>query len=424
MSENWKTFKLGELLVSKNQGVNTTTEKVKYSESGIKVIRAKNISDYKIDFEDITYVNKSTFERVRSNCKPLKGDILYTNIGSQMGSAVIVPTTQEFMIAWNVLRMTPDKKKVNCTFLAYLFNENSKKTYIRNLNSSSTMPFVSGKVLEKIEFKIPELNEQKAIASILSALDDKIELNLQMNKTLEAMAMALYKHWFVDFGPFQDGEFVESELGEIPKGWEVKPLSAVTSKITDGAHHSPKSVKRGMPMASVKDMRAWNFNINTCRKISDEDYEKLINQGCKPMKNDVVIAKDGSYLKHAFVVEKDLDIVLLSSIAILKPNGLLDAQLLNLYLKLNSVKSRMKSIVSGAAIQRIVLKEFRKFLTIIPPIEIQNKALEEIDILIKKCWNNNSENQSLTKLRDTLLPKLISGEVRVKEAAEIISESM
>ena len=83
----------------------------------------------------------------------------------------------------------------------------------------------------EFEFQIPIVKEQKAISSILSVLDDKIELNLQMNKTLEAMAMALYKHWFVDFGPFQDGMFVDSELGKIPKGWEVKSIGEFTNSL-------------------------------------------------------------------------------------------------------------------------------------------------------------------------------------------------
>ena len=232
--------------------------------------------------------------------------------------------------------------------------------------------------------------------------------------------MALYKYWFVDFGPFQDGAFVESELGLIPEKWKVITFSEVTSKLTDEAHYSPKSADIGMPMASVKDMNDWGFDFNKCRTISIEDYNKLVSQGCQPMKDDVVIAKDGSYLKHSFVVEKDLYIVLLSSIAILRPNGKLASQLLNLNLKLDSVKDRMKAIVSGAAIQRIVLKEFRKFLIIVPPTKIQNDSLNEIFPLIKQCWNNNNEIQSLTQLRDTLLPKLISGDVRLKEFREQI----
>ncbi|MCD4737108.1 MAG: restriction endonuclease subunit S, partial [Bacteroidales bacterium] len=227
------------------------------------------------------------------------------------------------------------------------------------------------------------------------------------------MAMALYKHWFVDFGPFKNGEFVDSELGLIPKGWEVKPLSEVTSKITDGSHHSPKTTETGLPMASVKDMHDWGINIESCRKINETDYEELVRNDCQPLKNDVLIAKDGSYLKHVFLVEKDMELVLLSSIAILRPNFQFHPLLLTLYLKLDEVKKRMESIVSGAVIQRIVLKDFRKFKVIIPPKNVQNEAIAHIEPLISQCWLNIHENNELTKTRDYLLPKLIGGEVEV-----------
>ncbi|MGC8979803.1 MAG: hypothetical protein ACP5K4_10885, partial [Caldisericum sp.] len=101
--EDWEVKELGEVLVEKNQGINTTTEKINYSKEGVPVIRAKNIYPYKIDFNDITYVNIETFnERVKEEYKPKKGNILYTNIGSQFGNAALIKTDCKFMIAWNV----------------------------------------------------------------------------------------------------------------------------------------------------------------------------------------------------------------------------------------------------------------------------------------------------------------------------------
>ncbi|MCM4162994.1 MULTISPECIES: restriction endonuclease subunit S [unclassified Arenibacter] len=288
-------------------------------------------------------------------------------------------------------------------------------------NSGTSVPTLNRNDVHSLEVEIPPIQEQKAIASILSALDDKIENNLAMNKTLEYMAMALYKHWFVDFGPFKDGEFVDSKLGMIPKGWEVKTYSNITTKITDGAHYSPKTYNYGYPMASVKDMHDWGFNLNTCRQIGEDDFTKLIAQGCQPLKDDIVIAKDGSWLKHAFVVEQDLPLVLLSSIAILRPNGDLNPHLINLNLKLTETKGRMASIVTGAVIQRIVLKDFRKFEVIVPDKNSQEKACSKIIPLIEKCWANNHENQTLTEIRNMMLPKLISGEVRLKEFEETLA---
>ena len=213
-------------------------------------------------------------------------------------------------------------------------------------------------------------------------------------------------------------------MGEIPEGWEVKTYSDITTKITDGAHYSPKTYDKGFPMASVKDMNAWGFNFSTCRIIGKDDYNKLVAQGCQPLKNDIVIAKDGSWLKHAFVVEQDLPLVLLSSIAILRPNGTLNPHLINLNLKLEETKGRMASIVTGAVIQRIVLKDFRKFEVVVPDIKSQENACKDIVPLIEKCWANNHENQTLTKLRDTLLPKLISGKVRLKEFEKEITAAL
>ncbi|MBZ9729987.1 restriction endonuclease subunit S [Salegentibacter sp. JZCK2] len=414
MPENWKTYNLGELVdLKQGLAINKKTNHL-LCDAGINSIPLFKIRDLLND----TVEHYVKADEVPRQCIAKKEDLIYSRTG-QVGH---IFKGKVGCIHNNCFKIIPSEK-LDSGFLYHYLKNPVIRQYANDIASGSVQKDLNHTAFKSIPIKVPEnLQEQKSIASILSALDDKIELNLQMNKILEEMAMALYKHWFVDFGPFQDGEFVDSELGEIPKGWEVLTLSDVTSKITDGAHHSPKSVEEGKPMASVKDMDHWGFNIETCRKISEVDYLKLTNQGCRPLKNDVVIAKDGSYLKHAFVIEKDLDIVLLSSIAILKPNGKLNPHLLNLNLKLDSVKTRMKAIVSGAAIQRIVLKEFRKFLIIVPPKQIQDSALQSIENLMEQCWNNNSENQTLTKLRDTLLPKLISGEVRVKDVEKTLTE--
>jgi type I restriction enzyme S subunit len=167
-------------------------------------------------------------------------------------------------------------------------------------------------------------------------------------------------------------------------------------------------------MASVKDMHDWGININSCRKISENDYEELVKTDCRPLKDDILIAKDGSYLKHVFVAQKDLDVVLLSSIAIIRPNNIYDPILLSIFLKLDSTRLDLENIVTGAVIPRIVLKDFCKFLIPLPPKKLQKEAIIVIKPLIKKCWENIKQIQTLEELRDTLLPKLMSGEIRVK----------
>jgi type I restriction enzyme S subunit len=291
--------------------------------------------------------------------------------------------------------------------------------------------FKASEVKTTFHISAPDLYKtQTAIAEILSSLDDKIELNNKINQELENLAQTLFKQWFIDFEfpanladtslsegyKSSGGEMVESELGEIPKGWKIGDLSNITEKITDGAHASPKSVDNGYCMASVKDMESWSFNISSCRIISDHDFNNLVRQGCKPQSGDVLIAKDGSFLKHVFIHEEDIDIVLLSSIAILRPNNLTNPYVLCSYLKEKSVKERLSDIVTGAVIQRIVLKDFRKFKIPLYPESLQKSFLTIVNPFYNLIWKTLKENQSLTKLRDTLLPKLISGELEVSDA--------
>ena len=173
-------------------------------------------------------------------------------------------------------------------------------------NTGSAVPTLNRNHIHELEIKIPSLPEQKAIASVLSSLDDKIDLLHRQNKTLEAMAETLFRQWFIE-GAKED--------------WEEVTLADVCTRITDGSHSSPASVEEGYPMASVKDMYNWGINQSTCRKISKEQYEALVHADCKALQGDILIAKDGSYLKHVFLLEQSLEVVLLSSIAMLRPNG-------------------------------------------------------------------------------------------------------
>lgn len=283
---------------------------------------------------------------------------------------------------------------LDITFLYYWF----KEIDINAMDSGSAIPSTSRDEVYDLDISLPTLTEQKAIAAVLSSLDDKIDLLHRQNKTLEAMAETLFRQWFIE---------------EAQQDWEEVSLEDVTDRITDGAHASPPNVELGRPMASVKDMYQWGINIESCRKISSEDFDSLVKADCRPLKHDILIAKDGSYLKHVFVAEDDLDVVILSSIAILRPNGKYHPFLLAIFLKLDSTRESLENIVTGAVIPRIVLKDFRKYRLLLPPKFPQDSALVYIKPIYEKCWQNNRQIRTLEKLRDNLLPKLMSGEVRV-----------
>lgn len=189
--------------------------------------------------------------------------------------------------------------------------------------------------------------------------------------------------------------------------YNLVSLEDICLKITDGAHHSPKADTEGYPMYSVKDMQYNKFDNNGAKLISEVDYLKLVKQGCRPDLNDIVIAKDGSYLKHVFVVTEKIEAVLLSSIAILRPDlEKVNPDYLSYYLKQNSVKDHLENgFVSGSVLPRIILKDFRKYKIKLPSLEIQNKTVEVLKYIDLKIQNNNDLITNLEELSQTLFKR-------------------
>ncbi|TXL16082.1 hypothetical protein BMR04_10685 [Methylococcaceae bacterium HT3] len=167
--------------------------------------------------------------------------------------------------------------------------------------------------------------------------------------------------------------------------WPVLTLGNVCEKITDGAHKSPKSVSIGRPMASVKDLTRFGVNLSHARLISQKDFEDLVNQGCQPQVGDVLIAKDGnSALDTVCTIDKPLDAVMLSSVAILRPNkAKLDSDFLKYYFCSRNVIEYLKNnFISGAAIPRVVLRDLKKAAIKVPSLEEQkniSKVLRSLD---------------------------------------------
>jgi type I restriction enzyme S subunit len=266
---------------------------------------------------------------------------------------------------------------------------------------------------------LPPLAEQQRIASILCAYDDLIALNRRRVALLEEMSRRLFDEWFVQFKfPGHSSSQVAEKLAKrLPDGWEEVPLSSLCERITDGAHHSPPSVTKGRGMASVKDMREWDFDLSECRQISENDYTELVRNGCQPEVGDILIAKDGANLnKHTFLVREERPLVVLSSIAILRPHQGVEREFLVALLKSPKVSAEIKGMKSGAAIPRIVLRDFKRLPVILPPIELR-KTFEALAKPVHElCRQLVRSNANLMAQRDLLLPGLVSGELSVSAA--------
>jgi len=351
-----------------------------------------------------------------------RGDLLVVMTEQKvglLGSPAIVPEADVYLHNQRLgLIVDLDADLAHRKFLYYLFNFRGVREQIQATANGAKVRHTSPSRIYEVEVRLPSLEAQCMIASILSAYDDLIANNLRRIKILEEMAQALFREWFVKFR-FPGHErvrMVESSLGKVPEGWGPKSLGEICAKITDGAHSSPKSVEDGLPMASVKDLTPFGINLESCRHIASGDFETLVRQGCQPNVGDVLIAKDGaSALDTVCLLEEKLEIVLLSSVAILRPDVTKVLPiLLRHYLDDDATRAYMKSsFTTGAAIPRVILKDFARALVVVPPVNLQQRfnhlaraAADQTQALIKK-------NRVLRRTRDLLLPKLISGDLDV-----------
>jgi len=348
-------------------------------------------------FENVRYVSDEVYaEWFRGHPEP--GDMIFVLKGTP-GRVAWVPDPVGFCIAQDMVAIRADETKVYPKYMFAVLRSNAMQQEIGGLHVGSLIPHFKKGDFDDLRIPCVDPELQKYIGNQYFDLSKKIDLLHRQNKTLETMAETLFRQWFVE---------------EAQEDWEEVTLTDVTTRITDGSHASPPTTEFGRPMASVKDMYDWGIKIGSCRRISQADYEALVLSDCRPLKNDILIAKDGSYLKHVFVADDDMDVVVLSSIAILRPNGKYHPLLLATFLKMESTRESMENIVTGAVIPRIVLKDFRKFKLLLPPKAQQDNALAAIQPLYEKCWSNDRQIRTLESLRDTLLPKLMSGEVRVR----------
>ena len=398
MTSNWKKYKLQDLTLKQNQGVNTTTEKVKYCENGThKVVRAKNILPYKLLLDDVVYIDDNTFKKINDNCKPQKNDILYTNIGSQLGNASLVTKNEDFIIAWNVLRLQLDQTKILPNYCLYLLNSNENKQKIVSLNSSSTMPFVSGTELSKVEFTIPPLETQQKISKVLSVIDDKIELNNSLNNNLEQQAMALFKQKIIENCDNKNG--IIGDYCSVKSGYAFK-----------GTWWQDNGVK----VIKIKTIDNDSINLNDCSYVSNDKIEfakDFIVQG-----GDLLIAMTGATIGKFAVIPKINEQLLVNQRVgkfFLGTEPLNRLAFLYCSLKQQDIITEIINRGQGSAQPNISSTDIMT-----TPCYLPNKCvIDEFNELCKPIFEtiitNKYENEQLANLRDTLLPKLMSGEIDV-----------
>ena len=304
---------------------------------------------------------------------------------------------------YHIWKIVEDKNVVDRRFY-YYYLKYATGGFLGALNGS-VMVHITKASMEKMNIKIPKnLADQRRIASILSSLDRKIELNNKINADLEEMAQAIFKNWFVDFEPFKNGKFVDSELGMIPEGWNVgSPYEYV--KVVYGAPY--KSAKfnangEGLPLIRIRDLKDCNPQFYTPEILPQTEY---VNMG------DIVAGMDAEFVPHIWKGKMGL---LNQRVCKLIPQQTSISNLFVLYLMKPELEF-VQSYKTGTTVSHLGKADIDKFVVVLPPLEVVEDCSKLLDSILQRIKNISAESRTLSLLRDTLLPRLMSGELEVPE---------
>ena len=377
----------------------------------------KNIAGDKLNFEETDFITKEKDQLLRKG-KAYRGDIILTTRGS-VGNVALFDETigYEFIRINSGMVIIRNNDLFDLKFLYQQLKSPYMKTQYKNMSTGSAQPQLPIRDIRKLELLLPPLQEQKSIAHILSTLDDKIEVNNQINKTLENMAQATFKQWFVDFEfPNEDGEpykssggeMVESELGMIPKGWEVRRIGDECFCSLGGTPSRQKSDYWNGDIPWVNSGEVNNFRIyKPSEYITKLGLEKSATKLLK--KKTTVLAITGATLGQVSLLE--IDTCTNQSVVGISENDKISHVYIYPY-----VKSVIKKIIgnqTGGAQQHINKGNVEDTKLLIPNKKVLNAYTKlvrpQYDLISSICF----ENELLTRLRDSLIPKLMSGEIRV-----------
>ncbi|WP_201501523.1 restriction endonuclease subunit S [Psychrobacter cibarius] len=449
MASDWIKTTLDDVCIKITDGAHKSPKSV---DSGKPMASVKDLEFYGLNLETARHISEEDYDDlVKQGCKPELGDVLIAKDGnSALDTVCTFEKDAEVVLLSSVAILRPNPAKINSRFLKYYFLSSRTVEYLkRNFISGAAIPRVVLRDFKKAEISLPLMPEQKAIAHILGSLDDKIELNRQMNETLEAMAQALFKSWFVDFDPVIDNalaagnaipdEFTEraeqrkgiekkyssdiqdlfpdefeltEEMGWIPKGGEVTPLAALI-KLTGGGTPKtsiPEYWNGDIPWFSVVDAPSSSdiFVLDTEKHVTSLGVEnsstKILSVGT------TIISARGTVGKCAMVSRPMA--MNQSCYGVSGNEGISNTFVY--YFVFPSV-SELQRKGHGSVFNTITGDTFKSINVAFSGGRLTREFDNLVSPYFEKILANSLQAKTLSKLRDTLLPKLMSGELRISD---------
>ena len=408
--EEWKEYKLGDV-------AKLTTgfpfDGHKYSKEGIRVVRGDNVTIGSLRWDsDKDKRWSENFDRA-SEFALSDGDIVIGMDGSRVGKnrAQVKQYDLPLLIAQRVACVRHNELSTQQFLYYHIFSDRFEQ-YIKAVQTGTSIPHVSLKQIGDFPVIVPSIKAQQRIASILSSLDDKIEVNRKINDNLEQQAQALFKSWFVDFEPFKNGEFVESELGMIPKGWRVGTLGEIGEIVGGSTPSKTKSeyyTDNGIAWLTPKDLSVSKYMFTSRGEIdiTEDGYKSC---STKLMPKGTVLFSSRAPIGYISIAKNEIctNQGFKSVVPVLAGTAFI-------YYFLKSSKEEIENKATGSTFKEASGALMKSIKLVIP----EKSILTSFELIMKPFLNKietlERDSQILSSLRDTLLPRLMSGELKINE---------
>lgn len=401
-------------------------------DEGIPLIKTNCITNGQLypRIDGAFFVSDETYENW-FRAHPLPGDLILTLKGSQNGAVALVPNPVEFVIAQDMVALRINPEVINSHYLLAALRSREVQHQIKTLDVSGVIPHLKKTDFDKLILPYPDRETQDYIGELYYSLSSKIETLREQNQTLEELAQTLFKRWFVEFEfpnengqPYKSsgGKMVESELGEIPEGWELHPLEDLVKVHNGYSYKGSELQESNVAMVTLKNFdRNGGFRFDGFKELVSDRYKEKhivdvgdlivahtdLTQDAEVLGNPALIMKNEKYTE--LVVSMDL-------VKVESKHKSLNTEFLYYLMRDKRFKYHCKGYANGTTVLHLSKSAIPEYLF---PFPKDMTLIEDFGAyaysVYQKISNNIEEIQSLTQLRDTLLPKLMSGELRVTE---------
>lgn len=398
----WKEVTATEYCSKIADGTHDSPKRQKF---GKYLITSKHIKGHSIDFDNAYFISEDDYQKIIKRSKVDKWDVIISMIGEYCGFCYVEDSNFTDYAVKNV-GIFKVGERIKSLWLYYYLTSPDGKAQLKSIRAGSSQPYISLGALRDLIIPVPSIEKMKDIVSILSSLDRKIELNNKINADLEEMAQAIFKNWFVDFEPFKDGKFVDSELGMIPEGWKVGCLGDITSnksakvkERTDVKVLSPVTTGELVLSEEYFSKQVFSSSIAKYKIVSIGDF------AYNPARVNI-----GSLGRNEFEFDGCVSPVYVVFSVIDGYENYFD-----LFRKTDFFKDSVASLAIGGVRQSLSYDDLSSIEAIIPCENIVEKFNNLYNQMKKTIKANKLENSRLSLLRDTLLPRLMSGELEIPE---------